>query len=328
MYARQVGRSTWITHTVWFLSWAAGVLSFVHLVELGVTVEWKAPFKLIMSAYDDVIAALIDWMRPWVRYGIINAQLSLGWNPVVVPAFPPHWKHILLPLLLYFGVVARTSWLYGWRRLAIYRGVLGVIISLFIALSVGAVWFTYALAADGAVVAKGIMPGGIQVEDAAWNSPLWMVLHSQALPKLLAPPVGLAIFHVADGLFNAIADREPQQTLFEAFLETSGADRLFLAVLVAALVLFVLAIAKSAPSPIVETALGLFVVLYALVLVVLDHLLGGLVWATRWRPQDESWWSAFSAHYGTMVVRRVGEVVVGAVVFFMSNAALSGPLWR
>lgn len=306
-------------YTWWVLGTATAALSVAHLIQVALTGTWHEPLSYVMTAYDDVTKRLLDWIRPEIAEALIKAQFELGWSPVVAPVFSPFWRHTLIALLLYFGALARTSWLYGDRRRALFRGIFGVIVAFVIATSAATIWYTYTIGPDGAVASEILAPGS-EARDAAWNNPLWMALHSQVVPKLLVPMIGLGVFQVMDGLFSSIVDREPGQSRIGAFLRSSAMLRLIIPLLSATGILFVLATSRFQPTPQAETALGFFVVLYMLVLAIIIHIESAIIDATRWRQPNETWWSAFSGHYEINVVRRIAEVAVVAALFFATNA--------
>jgi hypothetical protein len=189
-----------------------------------------------------------------------------------------------------------------------------------VAIAVGAVWFT-SLDPSGSMSNVELLPSGAAPRDPSWTSPLWLLLHSDVVPKMFAPLIGLAIFQISDGLYLTLTEREAGTSRLRAFFDTYAATRLVIPIIIA-IMLFVLLAHTSPLSPQGESVLGFLVVLYTVALVVLLHLESALIDSIRFRASGQTWWQAFSNDYETSLVWRIFAVVIGTVAFFGLNATV------
>ena len=79
-----------------------GVLSMALLVPRGLNPGIAAPFKLVLDFYEKSAHQLVGWAEPYLIQFVRWAGFTIQLHPL--------WKHVLLLMWLYFGVVAKVIW--------------------------------------------------------------------------------------------------------------------------------------------------------------------------------------------------------------------------
>jgi hypothetical protein len=79
-----------------------GALSLALLAKRGFNLGFAAPFEQALKFYEKGLHQLLGWIEPY--WDALLARM--GWQLHV----HPHWKNILVLMLLYFGVVTKVIW--------------------------------------------------------------------------------------------------------------------------------------------------------------------------------------------------------------------------
>lgn len=115
---------------IWLVAQALGlvasIMSLVLLFKLGFDVSLVAPFKLMLNYYQQVVEFLLGWAEPYLR--IVLKYLS-DRMPIDLQLYP-HWKHLFVPMWLYFSADAKTIWRDQRKSLALFTAAWGGLVAL------------------------------------------------------------------------------------------------------------------------------------------------------------------------------------------------------
>jgi hypothetical protein len=116
------------------LGYLMGILSLVMLAKQGLELGFVAPLERIITYYSAVIDVLFGWADdPLAR---LVESLTVHFPDI---RLQPHWKYILVPMLLYVGADCRVMWRIGRRRAAVFFWLSGGLLALVASIGAGAV---------------------------------------------------------------------------------------------------------------------------------------------------------------------------------------------
>lgn len=187
------------------LSWLGlifGTLSVVMLIKHGFDYGFVAPLQLILNYYEQGMQALFGWAEPWIREQVTTVAAWLGLNLTLYP----HWKHVFVLMMVWFGADAKVIWAANLKGSAIFYLSVGVLIAL----------------------ASSAVAGLVPVEAGA-GSPI-----SRAL--IVAPPIaGFLAYEILRSAWSAIWGRYVGGSWWAQFRHDLGVGLFVLVVGAAAL---------------------------------------------------------------------------------------------
>lgn len=275
------------------LGWIFGSLSLVLLAKQGFNFGFITPLAHVLDFYEKSMRLLFGWAEPYLGDLFRWCGLDLR--------IYPHWKHVLVLMCLYFGVVTKVIWpSFKSRR---ERELLVV------------------LTAWGALIAVGasLAAGGVALRDGRSNGLM-----------AVFPLVGFVLYQLGWVAFLATLGR--QETWWNRY---RAAARLYIGpgtigVIVVGLILGTLSdklpFSKALPN------LGLALLFLLIVILAFYWLWTGVEGAVAWhKPQDGSWWRTFwskswweswhvssNARIGLSMLKAIG----GAAVYVLLGAGL------
>jgi hypothetical protein len=275
------------------LSWIIGAMSLVLLAKQGFDFGLVAPLARAVDFYEKLMRHGFGWAEPYLSDLFRWAGLSLR--------LYPHWKHVLVLMWLYFGVVFKVIWpKFKSRR---ERALLLV------------------LTAWGALLAFGasLAAGAVALRDGRSNGLM-----------AVFPLVGFVFYQLAwAGFLAAVGSQETWWNRYRA------AARLYIGpgtigVILAGLILGTLAdklpFARALPN------FGLALLFVLVIILAFYWLWTGVQGAVLWhKPPDGSWWQTFRSmswwkSWRVMSNARIGlsmlKAIGGAVLVILMGAGL------
>lgn len=160
--------------TLWWLGLIFGTLSVVMLIKHGFDYGFVAPLQLVLDFYEQALHVLFGWAEPWIRAQVAAIAAWLGLNLTLYP----HWKHIFVLMMVWFGADARVIWTANLRGSSIFYLSIGVF---------------------GALAASAV--AGLVPVEAGGASPIARAL-------IVAPPiVGFLVYETLRSAWSAIWGR-------------------------------------------------------------------------------------------------------------------------
>ena len=116
-----------------------GTLSLASLLKNGLEVGFGTTALLVLEYYERLTQIVLGWTEPAIRQICTDFGDLFG----VTLILQPHWKHILVLLLLYVGACFRSTWTeyQGNKIIAVYVLVWGICVSLIASVLSGLVPF-------------------------------------------------------------------------------------------------------------------------------------------------------------------------------------------
>jgi hypothetical protein len=87
------------------------------LVRHGFNYGFSPTLQLMLDAYENTTRFFLGWTEPYIRGLITGLRNFVGWDLTLYP----HWKHIFLLMMLYFGARLKAAWVVGEYAAATYR---------------------------------------------------------------------------------------------------------------------------------------------------------------------------------------------------------------
>lgn len=112
-----------------------GTLSVVMLIQQGFNYGIVSPLQLILDYYDQAMQTLFGWSEPWLRSQLETLGRWFGWDAHLYP----HWKYVFVLTWLYIFPWVRVWFSHRAWGYATYLSVVGISISLAVALACGVV---------------------------------------------------------------------------------------------------------------------------------------------------------------------------------------------
>lgn len=126
-------------NAVWRVASALGIvassLSLLLLAKQGFDLGFVAPLKLMLDFYQQAVEFLLGWadapLKDVLRY--------IGdWMGVDLHLYP-HWKHIFMPMWLFFSANAKVNWGRGRKRTTLFTMIWGSLVALAASVASGTV---------------------------------------------------------------------------------------------------------------------------------------------------------------------------------------------
>jgi hypothetical protein len=257
-----------------------GAVSIVMLAVHGFQVGLVPAFEPLVEFYERAAQATLGWAEPLINAALASAREWIGYDL----AIHPHWKHVLVLLMLYFS-----------RNVAITRTTRGPASAI-----VRAIW---------AIVVAVLTSVGVGVVALAHD------FQSSALIALI-PVAGVTLFDLGNDIWGATFFRSSGSGWWQYFFFES---RLVLLRAVAAIVIVV---AGLNWAPLMNTEnpglllLGVLVVLFSFYWIWL-----GTLWPARNRSRDE-WRNTVGREGAMRLGRSMLGSFAGAIAFLAVNAGL------
>jgi hypothetical protein len=121
--------------TFGWLGMIFGAVSIVMLAVHGFQVGLVPALEPLVAFYEKTTQVVFGWAEPWINSALASAREWIGYNLTV----HPHWKHVLVLLILYFSrnvAITRTT-----RGLAsaIVRAIWAVFVAVLTSVGVGVI---------------------------------------------------------------------------------------------------------------------------------------------------------------------------------------------
>lgn len=254
-----------------------GALSLVMLAKQGLELGFVAPLERIVAYYGD----LIDFMLSWADdpLGRFVERLASSFPDIHLRS---HWKHILVPMLLYVGADCRVMWQIGRRRAAAFFLLSG--------------WLLALIASIGA--------GAVPVDDTYMRT-------------ILFPVVALFLFNFLQAIWDALFKRVPGRTRWQVFRHYAA----LFAVGNAALGAIVLLVWQLL-SGLGLSGLSLLLLLLLVALLALRDITVAAFSVQSRRKPDQTWRQCFLAMANVRLGFAVLTTLGAALVFLGLNAGL------
>jgi hypothetical protein len=257
-----------------------GAVSIVMLAVHGFQVGLVPALEPLVEFYEKATQAVFGWAEPWINSALAWAREWIGYDLTI----HPHWKHVLVLLMLYFSrnvAITRTT-----RGLgsAIVRAIWAIFVAILTSVGVGVI----ALAHD---------------------------FQSSALIALI-PVAGVTLFDLGNDIWGATFFRSPDTGWWQHFFFES---RL---VVMRAIAAIAIVVAGLNWPPLMNMAnpglvlLGVLVVLFSFYWIWL-----GTLWPARNRSGDQ-WRNTVGREGAMRLGLSMLGAFAGAIAFLAVNAGL------
>lgn len=260
---------------------AASSLSVFLLIKYGFDLGLSRPIQMIVDWYKQAIEFLLGWADP--PLDILLSSVG-KWIDAEIVLYP-HWKHIFVPIWLYIGADAKTTWnMPGTER----------------KLSAIAIFLYGSLIALMASVASATV-----------------ALDDPSMLSIIFPILGIVVYNIAQSIWDANFHRHPGFTWWQTFRYYMFRIVLTNAALGAICVGGGLVAARHGVPVSNIALLLLFVVLLAV-----RHLLLSALDATFRSTQLGTWRTRFRSYANTELGFLVLQSLGGTSLFIACNAGL------
>jgi hypothetical protein len=270
-----------------------GILSIALLAKMGFRLGLVAPLTHLLDYYEKLMHILFGWSEPY-----LTALLRwTNWDLTI----HAQWKHVLIILWLYFGVVTKVT-LSSFKSLR-ERLLIGALTLCGVVISLSA----------------SIAAGTVVLTDGQSNASM-----------LVFPLLGFALYQLALAVWLATLGR--QETWWNRF---RAAARLYIGPSTVVIIMLALLLALFADRlPRLESVpnFGLALLFVLFILLAFRWLWTGVDGAVRWnKPENRSWWEEFRnfrwwQSWRVMGNTRIGLAMLtaigGAAAFLLVGAGL------
>jgi hypothetical protein len=114
---------------------AASMLSVVLLIRHGFEIGFVTPLRIMLEFYNQWAEFLFGWTEPFVKNWLAELRSFLKIDLHLYP----HWKHVFIPMWLYFSANVRGELKKGRKYLAVANVIWGFVLALVSSFAAGTV---------------------------------------------------------------------------------------------------------------------------------------------------------------------------------------------
>jgi hypothetical protein len=139
------------------ISWFVSTISIVMLLRHGFSIDLSAFAQSMLDQYEVISKVAFGWAEPFIEAMLDTIRRSLYWDLHLYP----HWKHVFVLLMVYFGVDTRTLMGIRDKGWPILQAIVGVLIAIVASIVAGCipVSFNQSTVSDNLLLASAPLLG-------------------------------------------------------------------------------------------------------------------------------------------------------------------------